>query len=228
MLRLCLKDWFAARWFWLGSIPVFGLYIVQPGFLGMVLPVLGAGLVFANLAVLFAIDERSGTERLYASLPVLRKDFVRARYVLAGLHSAAGSGLVFGSLPFLLALARGRGEVPASGYLLTFEGAAAFLLALALGILLFLPLAFRYGFGGGILRFAFVSGGLLLPAGVFAGPALARSGAGDPLAGAVNALAAVRASMGTPLFSAAALVAMAALAYVSLVLSVKAYERREL
>ena len=202
--------------------------MVQPGLLGGLFPLLGAGLVLGSLAVSFALDERFRTETLYASLPVTRRRVVRARYLLAGLLTAACGALIFGSLTLLSSLARTRGEDPSSSYLLSVEGAAGFLLVLAPAILLFLPLTFRYGFGRGILRFAAVAGAVLLAAGAFAGPTLARSGSSNPLAGAVHSLGGIRSSMGTPLFVGAMLAAMAALTYASLTLSIKAYKRREL
>jgi hypothetical protein len=228
VLRLCVKDWVAARWLWLVFALVFCLYVVQPGLLGLLFPLLGAGLVFGSLAVSFALDERCRAETLYASLPLTRARVVRARYLLAGLLAVASGALIFGSLPLLASLARTRGETWSSSYLLSVEGGAGFLLLLTPAILLFLPLAFHYGFGRGILRFGAIIGAVALGAGALVGPTMARTGTGNPLAGAVRTLGLIRSSMGTPLFVGALLAAMTALTYASLALSIKAYDRREL
>lgn len=228
MLKLCLKDWVAGRWFWLAGVLMFALYVVQPGVVGFFFPVLGAALVFGSLFVTFALDDQSRVEALYGSLPLKRATVVRGRYVLAGLLSGAGAAILFGSIPLLGALARARHEEPAMAYLLSIDGVVGFLLAVAPAILIFLPLCFRFGFGRGSIRFVIVMGVLGLLAAAAAGPLMPQGFARNPLREAIRALGIVRASVGTPLFVAAAVLATAGLTWISLALSLEAYERREL
>jgi hypothetical protein len=228
VLKLCLKDWVAGRWFWLAGVLMFALYVVQPGVVGFFFPVLGAALVFGSLFVTFALDDQSRVEALYGSLPLKRATVVRGRYVLAGLLSGAGAAIVFGSIPLLDALTRARREEPVLAFLLTIEGAVGFLLAVAPAILIFLPLCFRFGFGRGSIRFVIVMGVLGLLATAAAGPLMPQGFAGNPLRAAIHALATIRVSLGTPLFAAAAVLATAGLTWISLALSLEAYERREL
>ena len=228
MLKLCQKDWLAGRWFWLAGVLIFALYVVQPGVVGLFFPVLGAGLVFGCVFVAFALDDRSGVESLYGSLPLKRATIVRARYVLAGLLGAAGAMIVFGTIPLLGVAAGSSHEEPAMAFLLSVEGVVGFLLAVAPAVLIFLPLCFRYGFGRGSLRFGIVMGALGLMATAAAGPIMSQDPGGSPLRSAVGALTSIRASLGTPLFIAAAFLATAGLTWMSLALSLRAYERREL
>jgi hypothetical protein len=228
VLRLCRKDWIAGRWAWSGFVLMFGLYVSQPGMMGFHFPVMGAGLVLGSLFVTFAIDDRSGVEALYGSLPLKRSTIVRGRYALAGLLAAAGGAIVFGSIPLLDALTKARHEPPATAFLLSAEGAVGFLFAVAPAVLIFLPMCFRFGFGRGTIRFVAAMGVLGLLAAAAAGPRLSGLSSGDPVREAVRALGAVRASLGTPLFVAAAVLLTAGLSSVSLALSLRGYERREL
>jgi hypothetical protein len=228
MLRLCRKDWIAGRWAWLGFVVVFELYVSQPGMMGFLFPLMGAGLVLGSLFVTFALDDRGGAEALYGSLPLRRSTVVGGRYLLAGLLAAAGGAIVFGSLPLLDALTRARHELPATTFLLSPEGVVGFLLAVAPPMLIFLPLCFGYGFGRGTIRFVVVMGILGFLAAAAAGPRLSRTLSGNPVQEAVRALGTVRGALGTPLFIAAAVLVTAGLTAISLALSMKAYERREL
>lgn len=228
MLKLCLKDWIAGRWLWLGLVLIFLLYVVQPGMAGLFFPVFGAALVFGSLIVTFAIDDRSGVEALYGSLPLKRATVVRGRYALAGLLAAVGGAIVFGTLPLLGALARSRHEEPALTFLRSVEGVVGFLFVIAPAVLIFLPLCFRYGFGRGSIRFVVVMGVLGVLAAAVALPFMPKGSGRNPLRAAIHALGLVRASLGTPLFIAAAVLVTACLTWISLALSLKAYERREL
>jgi hypothetical protein len=228
VFKLCLKDYVAGRWFWLAGVLMFALYVVQPGVVGFFFPVLGAALVFGCLLVTFALDDRSGVEALYGSLPLKRATIVRGRYVLAGSLAAAGAAIVFGAIPLLGALAGARHEEPAMAYLLSIDGAVGFLLVVAPAVLIFLPLCFRYGFGRGSIRFIAVMGILGILAAAAAGSLMPHGFAGNPLREAIRVLGTVRASIGTPLFVAAAVLATAGLTWISLALSLEAYERREL
>jgi hypothetical protein len=228
VLKLCLKDWIAGRWLWLGFVLIFGLYVVQPGVVGLFFPVLGAALVFGSLFVTFALDDRSGVDALYGSLPLKRATVVRGRYALAGFLAAAGGAIVFGTLPLLGVLARARHEEPSLMFLRSAEGVVGFLFVVAPAILIFLPLCFRYGFGRGSIRFVVVTGVLGVLAAAVALPSMPKGSGGNPLRAAIHALGVVRASIGTPLFVAAAVLVTACLTWISLALSLKAYERREL
>jgi len=228
VLKLCLKDWVAGRRFWLAGVLMFALYVAQPGVVGFFFPVLGAALVFGSLFVTFALDDQSRVEALYGSLPLKRATVVRGRYVLAGFLSGAGAAIVFGAIPLLNALARARREEPAMAYLLSVEGAAGFLFVVAPAVLVFLPLCFRYGFGRGSVRFVAVMGVLGILVVAAAGPLISHGSSGNPLREAIRALGIVHASLGTPLFVAGAVLATAGLTWISLALSLKAYERREL
>ncbi len=228
MFRLCRKDWIAGRWAWLGFLVMFELYVSQPGMMGFFFPLLGAGLVLGSLFVTFALDDRGGADALYGSLPLKRSTVVGGRYLLAGLLTATGAAIVFGTLPLLDALTKARHELPAATFLLSPEGVVGFVLSVAPPMLIFLPLAFGYGFGRGTIRFVIVAGVFGLMATVVAGPRMARVLSGNPVREAVRVLGTIRGSLGTPLFIAAAVLVTAGLTTISLALSLKAYERREL
>jgi hypothetical protein len=194
-----------------------------------------AALALAITGVLLTIEWRLDAERFVASLPVTRKDVVRARHV-----GALGTAVVATMLYALYgrattALAPDRLHriwgYRARGWE-SWEGCLAFLLVLALLSFAFLPLHFRLGFGRALAVFTAVAGPLALLAFV---PALlgrhgGSGGAGPrPPAEALRAaLAGLSDSLGPWATTAAVLAAVAGLGALSLHLSVRAYERRDL
>lgn len=239
MLKICLKDFLAGRWYWLLALAGFVLYAVSPlGWVSLAYMLLGGLLVFGCLLITMAVEDKDKTETLIASLPVRRVTIVGGRYLLAGLLTLAGGAVAFGLLVPLSRLAK---RVPMSmdpGLMLSVDGAAGYLLFVVLLVALFLPFYFGLGLGRGS---AWFSGSMMgLTALLFAGErwVRARSGAdreifqlspGQDIGGAlIRLIAAVRGSLGDVLFVLAVLAVLAVAAGASFALSVALYEKRDL
>lgn len=217
MTRLVLKDLRVLRpWWWL-IVPGHALFaangIVSPElFLGM-----NAALVWTYSVVLIIVDWKQDGERFVATLPVSREDVVKARY--AGALGAAAVGTVlyaaYGRLFLSIATERLRARWPdapaweSTGGLLTF-----FLLAWLVSVV-YLPFYFRWGLARGTWLFGASLAPLVVGAAlVLRGRPLLHERAvwgGHPAATVL-----------------AGLLATAALGWLSLRLSVRSYDRRDL
>jgi hypothetical protein len=236
MFKLCVKDYFAARWFWLMILALFLVVAAQAvSFRSGVVLILSPGLVLAWLAISDVIDDKNGAARLYASLPLTRRTIVRGRYLLAGGMTLAAAAAVFGTIwaaPFLP-----RISVPDAVWhrLFSIESLAGFFAASIALFSLYLPVVFALGPGKTAVVFpavlaaaaAAVFGLERLGAAVFGfSPVLFAPGFWrDPAGRASEILAAARAG-GLAAFGTALLLAVAVLAG-SLALAVQAFERRE-
>jgi hypothetical protein len=201
----------------------------------------GIGLAFTVNVLILTLDDRARAEVLFAALPGTRASIVAGRYLAWGFVGAVGLLLFLGSTAALLAGlgAKARHLAP----LLSARGAALNAAGAALAGIVFLPLFFRFGLGRGLwifwagivaltVIFALASplvvpgvrssagAGLLsqTPTGLFGRPFEAFGRA---------ALAAGR-SLGRPAPAMLFLAGLAALAVLSLRLSVRAYQRRDL
>jgi len=110
-----------------------------------------ACLTFVAAATAPGIDDRYGTDPLFAALPATRRDLVKGRYLAWAAVTAAGLALF---LAYTVLLHAGFGErSPRLGTLLSLKGAAAFLAGALLTGLIFLPFHFRLGFWRGVWWF---------------------------------------------------------------------------
>lgn len=238
MFKLCYKDYLASRWLWLSVAVLFILYIIQPMGQILIVMTLGALSVYAALSVTLIYEEQNRTETLYASLPLDRKTTVRGRYLLSGLIALGGAAVVFGSAALILALFKGPAYDKALSPLLSLNGVAGFILAAVLLLAVFLPLYYRFGLGRGNIAYLGVLSGLLL---ALAGleriasgtlriipPLLTSDFLKDPGRGTLGLIASARGALGLPLFIACALVILSFLAAVSLRISTRLYEGKEL
>lgn len=179
MTRLVWKDILAARWLLMAGLPI---YLVQLITVGWIEPLfLGATLLFTVFMAFgsILIEELQGTETLWCSLPVTRREIVLARYLTALIGSALGLAFSRG-VAWLLQIA---GPLP-GGRQPADPGLAAYVilfLLLSLIAAFFLPFAFRHGAGKGSLMFAaFGMGGIIL-ASALAQAALYLAGLSNPM-----------------------------------------------
>lgn len=229
MLKICLKDLLAARWFLLAILSVLLLYTLQPFFSAGFILTAGGAAVMAGLAIVFFLEDRNKTEILTLSLPVKRSAIVGARHLLGALFLAVCGGIVFGVIaPLGILIHSGPADTGLSG-LLSVEASALFFVIVAFFLALYLPLYHRFGFGRGTILFLIVGIALasLGTAGLFstlaAGPAPGR----ELGAVAVGFVRTIRSSLGTPLFLLAAAVLVIIPFEVSFRLSTRFYARRE-
>jgi hypothetical protein len=237
MLKLCAKDYLCGRWFWLAASAMYALYVIQPLGMSAILMALGGMLLLANLKLPLFFEDKDKTEALYASLPLRRADIVRGRYLLAGLL-LAGSGLViFGPVAAVKTLVHSPAYQNSLSPLLSVEGIAGYLLGGGSLYAAFLPLYHKLGLGRSSLVFY---PGLLILLGAAGG--LERLGSGtleiippvitaeflkDPGQGVIAAIGSFRSALGTPIFGLVTIALFAAMAVISLRLSVRFYEGRE-
>jgi ABC-type transport system involved in multi-copper enzyme maturation permease subunit len=160
MLRLVWKDAVAAGWFLLAGMP---LYAVQVAGVASVPPALLAVTALFTAALAFGpigIEEVQGTETLWCSLPVSRRQIVFARYAATACGIALGLGTSWGVARAATALVR-IGPRQASEILGTDPYASLFAVFL-LSAALFLPCYFRLGAGRGLMLFSLLVLGLLV------------------------------------------------------------------
>lgn len=158
MIKLVVKDLALARPFLLVGVPLlalqlFGLAVSPPAFFLVTLLLAGL-LAFGSLA----IEEVQGTEILWCSLPVSRREIVFARYLttLLGLCGGLGVSWATGRLAtsgILGGVGQTAPRIPLAPY-----GVISILLLL--GGALFLPCYFRFGAGRGLVLFAALIAGL--------------------------------------------------------------------
>lgn len=198
----------------------------------------GACLTFVMAATAMGIDDRHGTEPLFAALPGTRRGLVKGKYLSWGAFTAAGLGIFLVSTALLVAALGERSPRLAS--LLSVKGAAAFLAGTALTGLVFLPFHFRLGFWRGIwgvtaagfcLSLASLNAlAAVVPAGRYgAASATALPGLFGSTGRGLRALAwLIDGFMGKPAVMAAAGGILALLTALSYRLSVRFYEKRDL
>jgi hypothetical protein len=198
-----------------------------------------ACLTFVAAATALGIDDRYGTDPLFAALPATRRDLVKGRYLAWAAVTVAGLALF---LAYTVLLHAGFGErSPRLGTLLSLKGAAAFLAGTLFTGLVFLPFHFRLGFWRGMWGFtgvSFVLSVAALNAIAQFVPAEAYGAASSidtlpaafrPTARGLRAFAwLIDRYMGTPLVAAAAAFVLAILIYLSYRLSVCFYRKRDL
>jgi len=238
MLKICLKDFLAARWVWLTAGTIVVLFVIQPFGNILMVTLFGAILSFAGLLAVFLLEDRNKTEIFFASLPLNRSTIVKARYLLAAALITTAGLLVFGVvLPLgeaILAMTQVR---PATVSSARPEFIALFILLSTLLAVLFLPFQHRFDFGRGTVRFGFTAAGIIA---VGAGlervtgrwvkiPATSFD-MGNPtlsVMGPLRILENLHTNLGTPLFLAAAVGLCAILFLLALRLSLAGYARRE-
>jgi hypothetical protein len=226
MRHLLAKDLrLVAPYLW-GVVPLHALWCTQ----SLVSPELYfwtslVGALAWTVAVIM-IEWHFDTDRFVASLPVSREAIVNARYASACCGLAVGATLfvAYGRVAMSLAPEHLIRRLPAAPAWASADGVLAFL---GLGFLLligFLPFFFRLGFplGGGLFGAAAVVAAGAFTAAMRFTPSL---GASDAVRGWLLSLAR---AWGVVPALAAVLAAAAALSFVSVRLSVRFYETREL
>jgi len=208
--KLCMRDYFAARWWWLivlASVLFFGLVPLYWGG-SQAFMINGAFLALGALACTLFIEDMFKTEAYAASLPLKRSSIVLGRYLLAGMLILAG-GLIIFAFGYVLTAGSSPGPAGRAGIiaLLTIEGAAGYVVVLTMLVALFLPLYFRYGLFKGSLAYfagliAFLLAGAaadtLLSSGVSFTARLLKEGGPGIVAGFYR----MRTGLGWPLFLA--------------------------
>ena len=198
----------------------------------------GACLTFVMAATALGIDDRYQTEPLFAALPGTRRSLVRGRYLAWGVVTAAGLGLF---LAYTALLHAGFGErAPRLASLVSIKGAAVFLIGTVLAGLIYLPFHFRFGFWRGMGLFT-VAGVVLsvvalnavarlVPAeAISAGPTSSLPGSFASLARGLLSFAwLIDRHMVKPKVIAAAAIVLAISVYLSFLLSVSFYRKRDI
>jgi len=237
-ISLLLKDLRITRILWAPMAFSYGVFLLM--FMDNVWVYLatGACLTFVAAATAMGIDDRYQADPLFAALPVTRRSLVAGRYLAWGVVTAAGLALF---LAYTALLHAGFSERAARlDSLVSFEGAAAFLVGTALAGLVFLPFNFRFGLWRGVWLFTAAGFGLsvvalnvaarLAPADVCPlAPASSLPGIAGSTGRGLRVLAwAIDRFMGRPAVVAAAAVVLTLLAALSYRLSVVFYRNRDL
>ena len=237
-ISLLLKDLRITRILWAPVAFSYGVFLLM--FMDNVWVYLatGACLTFVAAATAMGIDDRYQADPLFAALPVTRRSLVAGRYLAWGVVTAAGLALF---LAYTALLHAGFSERAARlDSLVSFEGAAAFLVGTALAGLVFLPFNFRFGLWRGVWLFTAAGFGLsvvalnvaarLAPADVCPlAPAPSLPGIAGSTGRGLRVLAwAIDRFMGRPAVVAAAAVVLTLLAALSYRLSVVFYRNRDL
>lgn len=162
MTELVWKDVVGARWFLIGGLPVYAIQLVSMSFAAPAVLLTTIVYSAAMAIVPLVIDEIQGTESLWCSLPVSRRDLVLARY--ASVLGAVVAGLAISRLGVAAAE---RWIEPASGMDVPHLGLgayAAMFVLLALCAAAYLPCRFRLGTGRGTLAFTAIAAATLVAA----------------------------------------------------------------
>lgn len=239
MFKLVAKDFRITRLFWvpaLFSAAVILLMAYESA--GMML---SAGIFLALIlnALLLLVEDRHHTDVLYGALPVTRRDVVIARYLSAGTLAVISMVLLYlvtvGIMTFL-------GDQGIHLRPLTSPGCAlVFFVITGLLMSLFFPLFFRHGFGKAVIGFLIIClAGSIVLTGFFRllEPALAafvnRGGdaGGNPIVSGpaliVPLIGKIQSTLGLAGFAVLTLAATALAVAVSMCLSIRFYERRDL
>lgn len=239
MLKLCLKDFRACRWLWLLAVLIFILSAASPiGWMGLMYMLMGALLVFGCLQITEFVEAKNKTEVLFVSLPLKRSTIVSGRYLLAGFLVLAGGAAVFGTLIPVSRLVPSSQLRMNPGLMLSIEGVAGYVFFVSVIVAFYLP--FSFGFGPTRGNFWFVIALMAFSAIIFGAerrlPAALRnrieslvlSPDQDIVGAFIRQIASLRKNLGGGVFILAALAATAAAAGISLALSIRLYEKREL
>ena len=237
MRRLLAKDLRLVAPFWWLIAPLHALWCVQAFLVPELYFWLSLAAALAWTAVIAVLDWQFEGDRLLGSLPPVRAQVVRARYV------SAGAGLVAGAVLFVayggVALSIGGDRLLARwGGAATFSSpdtVAAFLLVGGAALIVFLPFNFRFGLPLGAGLFA----PTVLVGGSVAAAALSRLAGHPPEPAAAQAglsasetvrwwLSSLAASWGPGAAAGVLLAGAILLGAGSLWLSTRFYERREL
>jgi len=161
MTSLVWKDIVAARWFLIAALP---LYAIQLATLGASPPALIVLTVLFTAVFAFGsivLEEVQGTEILWCSLPLERREIVVARYLTVVLVTVAGLGM-----SFVLGRAGPR-FVPVTGDGESVVQLGPLAYALIFFVILgaaavYLPCYFRLGAGRGLMLAGILALGLLV------------------------------------------------------------------
>jgi hypothetical protein len=180
---------------------------------------MNVALAWAFTVILLAIDWTQDADRFVGSLPVSREDVVRARYgeVLGAAVGATILYMLYGRVLFVFATQRLLERWPGARGWETAEGLLAFFLTVWLVSIVFLPFLFRWGLGKGSWLF------LVCMAPVIVGTAALARGLSVSWT-----LTAVSEVAGTPVTVIVALCLGAVLGGLSLRVSIRFYDRRDL
>jgi len=193
----------------------------------------GAALITGCLGITVLIEDLFRTEAYFSSLPLRRSTIVQARYLLAGLLMLGGGIIVFAYGRLVNSMTWLRAVKLNLGVIMTLEGVMGYVLAMAILVGLYFPFYFRFGLVRGSLGFAIAVAGLgfalsavlaLLNENPFKSDDFLK----DPGIGIVRAIGQVKDGLGPPLFIAVGLVLAAWFLWVSLRLSIRFYEKRDL
>lgn len=220
MTALLLKDLRVLRpWWWL-IVPAHMLFGVNGIVAPQVFFAMNVVLALALSMALFIIEWQQDSDRFVGSLPVSRSQVVRARYAWALGVALLGTALyaVYGSLLLAVGTERLLARWPGTPGWGSVEGLATFFATVWLVSVAYLPFYFRAGLAKG--TWWFVASATPLIAVVAAVQVLWRSGPGlSPGASVV---------LGETGSAVALLAFAAAMGWLSLRLSVRSYERRDL
>lgn len=240
MRHLLAKDVrLVAPYLWL-IVPVHALYSIQ-AFLNPELYFwmnLAAALAWA--VAVTTIEWHFDADHFVAGLPVTRAAIVSARYVSAigGLAIGAALFVLYGHATAAVATERAAAHWQGAPSWATVDGVVAFLLIGFVAVAVFLPFFFRWGLPTGASLFV-ASAVVAISAGTVAARALSETTpAGEVLSGITGSLSwseavrgcllALSASWGPWVAALMVLAGAAALAAVSVRLSIRFYEGREL
>jgi hypothetical protein len=219
MKALVLKDLRVLRPWW--GLIVLGHLLFTAN--GIVTPsaffVMNAALTWAFTVLLLIVDWSQEADRFLASLPVDRRDVVRARYVQALGAAAVGTLLyaLYGRVWLAFATRRLLERWPDARGWESVEGLLAFFLVAWVVSVVYLPFHFRWGLGKG--TWLFLASLALV---IVVGAALLR------WLSLPWTLASVSKALATPVTAIAALGGAAILGWLSLLASVRSYDRRDL
>jgi len=219
MKALVLKDLRVLRpWWWL-IVPGHMLFGSNGIFSPQTFFAMNVALAWAFTVILLIIEWTQDADRFTTSLPVSRDDVVRARYAEV-LGAAVGATIVYalyGRVLFVFATERLLERWPDTRGWESVEGLVAFFLVVWLVSVAYLPFFFRWGLAKG--TWLFLAG--LAPV-IVGGAAFIR------WVSLPWTLADVAEVMGTAVTVVVALALAAALGWLSLCLSVRFYDRRDL
>ncbi|MBD3413826.1 MAG: hypothetical protein GF421_05270 [Candidatus Aminicenantes bacterium] len=151
MLKLCWKDFYVTRWFWIPAPFFFVLLLSTFIFSKLSYLIAGVILTFAMMVSIPLLEDHYRTEGIISSLPIKIQSIVLSRYIsslfiiLIGLFFWMASSFFYGFL-FPESLTDLKS-------LQSFEGGAVFLSLSLLLVVLFFPLSFRYGAGKALFVF---------------------------------------------------------------------------
>lgn len=180
MRSLLWKDLVVGKWFWIAAVPIyFGQLVatsdLPPAF--VLLTLAGAGFfAFVNIG----LEEMQGTENLWSSLPVSRRQIVLARYgaLLLGVLFGLGASMTIGQTVPSWA---GEGRAGAAT-LLGLRGYSVLVFVVLMCGAGYLPCYFRFGAARGLQVFSALAVGGLLVASIIGSSILALAGWGDVVA----------------------------------------------